>query len=409
MLAGTSLQARVQATQPLQAAAHKRRGRTPKLTAVASYAGVFLLVMSIVAAGYRPTQTVGEVANAANPAGGQLSVLNAPDTSLISERPSVDQVAASAVAANLAKAAQLPVANNVTSLSVSLETENDLAQVDNAVISKPQIVQVNGGRREVTIYTAKAGDTVPLVASAHHITPDTLKWANNLTSDALEPGRKLTILPVDGILYTAKAGDTIASVADKYKADKDRIVLFNDLEGKEIVKDQKVVIPSGSLPEEERPGYVAPRRAAFGTSANGVAATSGYSQSYGAGFGGSTWFIRRGTPMYAGNKYAFGNCTAYAYDRRAELGRPIGGMWGHAATWAINARAAGFVVNKTPAVGAIIQNGGGYGHVAIVEEVLPDGSVRISEMNAYVPGGGFNTVSGRTIPAGNVAAYSYIH
>ncbi len=43
------------------------------------------------------------------------------------------------------------------------------------------------------------------------------------------------------------------------------------------------------------------------------------------------------------------NCTWYVYERRLQLGRPISSFWGNANTWATSARAAGFVVNNTPA------------------------------------------------------------
>jgi surface antigen len=84
-------------------------------------------------------------------------------------------------------------------------------------------------------------------------------------------------------------------------------------------------------------------------------------------------------------------------------------QWGHAGSWAAGAMNYGLVVNKLPSVGAIIQNGGGFGHVGIVEAVLPNGDVSISEMNAYVSGGGWNIVSGRIIPADKVSSYNFIH
>ena len=43
-----------------------------------------------------------------------------------------------------------------------------------------------------------------------------------------------------------------------------------------------------------------------------------------------------------------------------------------------------------------------------VEEILPNGDLRLSEMNAYVSGGGFNIVSGRTLPASQVSNFAYI-
>ncbi|MBL3398358.1 CHAP domain-containing protein [Staphylococcus pasteuri] len=112
----------------------------------------------------------------------------------------------------------------------------------------------------------------------------------------------------------------------------------------------------------------------------------------------------------SGNLYAFGNCTYYAFNRRAELGKPIGSLWGNAADWATSARNAGFTVNNTPVAGAVFQsnpgtNGaGGYGHVGVVEKVNSNGTLTVSEMNWN---GGFNVKSYRTIT--NPGSYNYIH
>ena len=108
-----------------------------------------------------------------------------------------------------------------------------------------------------------------------------------------------------------------------------------------------------------------------------------------------------------GNRYASGNCTWYAYERRAQLGRPIGGLWGNAYSWASSARGAGYVVNNTPSPGAVIQTssgGGGYGHVGVVERIEGDNMI-ISDMN-YA---GYNVVTWRNIPMSQAGSYSYIH
>jgi len=58
-----------------------------------------------------------------------------------------------------------------------------------------------------------------------------------------------------------------------------------------------------------------------------------------------------------------------------------------------------------------MQNGGGYGHVAIVESVNPGVSITISEMNGYRFGGGFNRVGHGQISWGEATSgyYRYIH
>ena len=118
--------------------------------------------------------------------------------------------------------------------------------------------------------------------------------------------------------------------------------------------------------------------------------------------------------MSVGNRYAPGNCTAYAYERRAQLGNPIGSFWGNASVWGSSAAAAGFLVDGNPSAGAIMANGGGYagfGHVAIVEEVAVGQYVRVSEMNASRGGGGFNRISYFNVPWGEATSglYRYIH
>ena len=357
---------------------NSRTRNTIKSTTIAAYTGVFLLVISLVAIGYQPPQKVDSVANAV-----ETPVVSTPST----PQPSVDQLVATNVAAGIAERAELPVATNIANLSVSLSAESQLAQNDANVISKPQIIQPSASGRQVRQYTVKAGDTAVSIAMQFGLSPNTVKWANNLTGDAVEPGRQLAIPPVDGVVYTVKAGDTIDSIVSKYNADKERVVAFNDLEIDGLIPGKQIVIPAGSLPENERPGYVAPR-------------------SYG-GYGSSYSVVdARLAGASAGNRYAFGNCTWYAYERRMQLGRPVGSFWGNAATWAAYARAAGYLVNNTPVVGAVMQNGGGYGHVAVVESVNADGSITISEMN-YA--GNFNRVTSRTVDAGSVGGFNYIH
>lgn len=353
--------------------AAKRPKHGPKPTTIAAYVGVFLLIMSMVAIGYQPPQKTDGVASA-------VATQSSTNT-----QPSVDQLVATRIAAGVAERADLPIANNVANLSVSLSAESQLAQTDTNVISKPQIVQPSASSRKVRHYTAKAGDTVDKVAKQFGVSATTIKWANDLSSDALEVGRTLVIPPVDGVMYTVAAGDTVKSIASKYKADPESIVAFNDLELSGLKPDRKIIIPGGNLPADERPGYVAPVAQPSYTA----------SSSYGYGI----------DPVLAGasngNGYAFGNCTYYAYNRRVQLGLPVGSFWGNAATWAMYASAAGYRVDGSPSVGAIAQwnaysnsSIGYYGHVGIVEQVYPDGSITISEMNNYAYGG-FNVVDNR--------------
>ncbi|CAM4256417.1 CHAP domain-containing protein [Lacicoccus alkaliphilus] len=112
------------------------------------------------------------------------------------------------------------------------------------------------------------------------------------------------------------------------------------------------------------------------------------------------------------NFYPGGECTWYAFERRAELGKAVSGSWGNASNWAGQASAQGLTVNNSPSVGAIIQtpaysNGAyGMGHVGVVESVNGDGSITISEMNWS---GGLGGKTFRTLSAGQAANHNFIH
>ena len=351
--------------------------RTKKLNValVTSQIVVVAFIVAIIAMGYRAPV--------------EASQADAPQSILGQASASVDQIAAANVAASVAQSTDMAVTANVNSLAVSLNSQTSLAQPDATLISKPQIVSQLTGREGIISYTAKPGDSVPSLAASFGVSEDTIRWANDLTSDSLTAGASLKIPSVTGVVYTVRTGDTPDSLAQKYQADKGNIITFNDDELTGLKVGQQIVIPNGILPENERPGYVAPANNYVLTSTNATA-TSLTSQ------------------VAGGNGYAYGYCTWYAYNRRAQLGRPIGGNWGNAVSWAAMARAAGFRVDQTPEAGAVIQNGGGwggYGHVGIVEKVNSDGSLTVSDMNWV----GWNIISTRTVPASAVTSYNYIH
>ena len=347
-----------------------------------------MLIVSLVAIGYRPPQVAGEVATVATTSSEKPAILN---------DPSVDQLVAINAAAGVAETTQLPVAANVANLSLSLAAKSSLSQSDDSIITKPQIIQPTADSREMKTYIAVAGDTAGSIAEQFGISTQTVKWANDLSSDAIEVDRKILIPPVDGVVYTVKDGDTIASIANKYKVDQQRLIMFNDLEIDGLKNDQRLILPGGVLPETERPDYRAPVVPTVQTPQFAATPSNSYTIKPSGGMGNAS----------VGNRYAFGNCTWYAYERRAELGRPVGSFLGNANTWAMNTSNP---VGSTPQVGAVlVDRAGYYGHVAIVEEVFGDGSIRISEMNYYGGGGGFNIVSGRTMSAGTAAQYQYIY
>ncbi len=365
----------------------------PKFSSIAIYTSIFVLIVSVVAIGYR-TPTQGGV--------GAASILTTE------QQTSIDEVIAANLAANTAVAADLAVKAEILNRAASAELAQEYALVSDDTTTKPSIMEPTSDSRAITIHTVQSGETVSDLAKQYGIQAATIKWVNDLTTDNLKAGTELKILPVDGVLYTVAKGDTVDSIAEKYQVNKSRLVLYNDLEISGLSVGDEIILPNATLPEDERPGYVAP--------VTYIQNTSTSSSSFGyvsddvtvvnpANYISVSVYTNR---FNAGNKNTQGQCTWYAWERRAAIGRPLpSAILGNASNWAATLSSMGYTVNTVPAVGALIQNGGGYyGHVGVVEQVRADGSLLISDMNY-----GYRSyqVTLRVIPASATGYFNYIH
>jgi murein DD-endopeptidase MepM/ murein hydrolase activator NlpD len=107
-------------------------------------------------------------------------------------------------------------------------------------------------RRAVEEYIVKTGDTLSTIAEDWDVTVETVKWANDLSSDLVRPGQTLDIPPSDGVLVTVKSGDTLEGLAKKYSANDQAIADFNWLEYPfTLEKDSLLFIPEGRMPSPE--------------------------------------------------------------------------------------------------------------------------------------------------------------
>lgn len=292
----------------------------------------------------------------------------------------LDQLSSAEIAINASLAAGLAQTVAVINQADSEASRSAFASTDAAVVSKQQAVATAfKSAADIQEYTVKEGDTLAAIAARFDITSDSIIWSNDLSGSNVEPGQTLLIPPVNGVVYTVQSGDTPESLASRYGANLDQLIAFNDIElTGSLGQGQRIVIPGGSPPAPPQP--TAPAR---------LTARFGY------------------------NGYDYGYCTWYVAERRSV---PVG--LGNASTWAVRARAMGMLVNSSPAAGAAVQtSASGLGHVAYVEEVLPDGSIWISEMNSRgqrhkndsTPAGGWGVVNWKHIPAGQARSYSYIH
>lgn len=303
---------------------------------------------------------------------------------------SIDQLSELYVVADLSNALRLASATDVATNYVTISTMYENGQTTTGKIEKPSLTDLTASRGVVE-YVVANGETMESIAEKYGISTDQIRWSNGLKTTAVSEGTTLYIPSTSGIVHQVKDGETISSIVEKYGGNEAEIVALNDLEVSGISEGMRILIKGGSLPEKERPEYVAPVVRTYTYTYTYLGDTSErqnieviYQRFYGAGGG---------------------QCVHWAYYMRPDLHELYGWSLGNANTWA--ARATKSTVDRTPAAGAIFQTSSGwYGHVGYVESVNADGSITVTEMNyGYVA----YRVIRSTIPADKVGNFNYIH
>ena len=115
-------------------------------------------------------------------------------------------------------------------------------------------------KNTITEYIVEPGDSLLGIASKFSISLNTILWANDLNSGSLiQPGQKLVLLPVSGVLHHIKSGDTISEIAQTYKGKTDEIIAFNDLSSEgDIYVGDIIIIPDGQKPKSSYQPSTAP-------------------------------------------------------------------------------------------------------------------------------------------------------
>lgn len=242
------------------------------------------------------------------------------------------------------------------------------------------------------IVEVKAGDSVQSIAAAHQLTVEQLNQLNPNLGEIIYPGQLIAVSEKGSAHLNNQLqqmfNEQIQGQSNNYNSN------YN-----EAINEQST-----------------PHRAATSTNVTSVAPQT-WSNVNTQDAGGDNQHVYvdgnvEGTKHYSpvqqasngNNYYTWGQCTYYAFDRRQQLGKSVGNLWGNANNWASAARQNGYQVNHTPEVGAIFQsNAGSYGHVGVVERKNSDGSILVSEMNWQ----GVGQKSYRTVH--NTGQYNYIH
>ena len=302
---------------------------------------------------------------------------------------SVDQLSGLYLVASVSDAVGLASANDVASNYVIASSMRNAGQASTGKLEKPPITNITTSRGVVE-YVVNEGENMDTIAAKFGISVDQIRWSNGKKTADVAVGDVLYIPSKPGIVYTVKSGETAEGIAEKYGSSAAEIIALNDLEVSGLAEGMRILINGGSLPETERPEYVAPVVHVV------------YTYSY-SGYGSSRQNVEELGSVYgAGNGYFPGQCTGWAKHMRPDLPNTLG----NAGAWADSARAMGLPVDNVPAPGAIyVSRSGWYGHVGYVEAVNPDGSIVETEMNY----GWAYRVIRATIPAGAAATFEYIH
>ncbi len=97
-------------------------------------------------------------------------------------------------------------------------------------------------------YVIESGDSLWSVSAKFDVSINTLLWANDLSKATIQPGQKLIIPPVSGVIHHVRSGDTVGEIARKYKANSKEIVSFNDLSGEaDIYIGDILIVPDGQI------------------------------------------------------------------------------------------------------------------------------------------------------------------
>jgi LysM repeat protein len=240
-----------------------------------------------------------------------------------------------------------------------------------AIIERPSGVPPIAARPAQTVVVT-VGETVESLAASDHSDASSIRWANGLAAGSEpSPGDTMLLPPSAGALVPVQPNERPSHFAVRLGIDP-RVVLDYNALAKNTPR------PDGSYLQV--PVSVAPFGALIG-------------HYFSLASGDVPVIVEDHGP----DTFPYGQCTYYAATRRDVTWGGNAWNWFDAAN---GIRPEGHV----PVAGALVVfHAGWFGHVAYVENVNPDGSFLVSEMNYYADGGGWGRVDDRTITPADFA------
>ena len=129
----------------------------------------------------------------------------------------------------------------------NIKKANNLTSNNLSIGQKLIIPSENESINNQTIYTVVSGDSLYSIARRFNTSVDNIKKANNLTSNNLSIGQKLTI-PSENettnnqTIYTVVSGDSLYSIARRFNTSVDNIKKANNLTSNNLSIGQKLII-----------------------------------------------------------------------------------------------------------------------------------------------------------------------
>ncbi|MBF2052531.1 MAG: peptidoglycan DD-metalloendopeptidase family protein [Candidatus Sericytochromatia bacterium] len=108
---------------------------------------------------------------------------------------------------------------------------------------------VSDNQNQAILYESKPGDTIEKISKKYHVSPNTILQNNDRSKidDVLEPGTRLTILPVDGIAHPVERHETLAELSKRYDVGIQEIIETNQLDNPHMITEkQKIIIPNAT-------------------------------------------------------------------------------------------------------------------------------------------------------------------
>lgn len=158
---------------------------------------------------------------------------------------------------------------NVSSFSILNDKDSADIILNNNIVSNNSLLPATGpmgvsGEKDsadyysfdqISVYVARKGDSVSVIADMFGVSTNTIIWANDMEkNDKLAEGATLIILPVSGIRHTVLKGQTLKSIAKKYNVDILDITSFNGIApDSQLALGEELIIPDAEMVDLDAP------------------------------------------------------------------------------------------------------------------------------------------------------------